>query len=120
MNSNQDLSIFEKILSKEVPATIVYEDEHTLAFKDVSPQANVHILVILKQKKFVNVSDAETEEDALLLGRLLLSAKKVAQIMEIDNTGYRLVINNGPDANQTVSYLHCHVLGGRELGWPPG
>ena len=120
MNSNQDLSIFEKILTKEIPATILYEDDYTLAFKDISPQAPVHVLVILKTKKFVNVNDAETDEDAFLLGRLMLSAKKVAEISGIEKEGYRLVINNGPQANQTVDYLHCHVIGGRDMKWPPG
>ncbi len=120
MNLNQDLSIFEKILNKEIPATTVYEDEYTLAFKDIVPQAPVHVLVILKTKKFVNVNDAETEEDALLLGRVLLTAKKVAKLCGIDKDGYRLIINNGAQAQQTVHYLHCHVMGGREMSWPPG
>lgn len=80
----------------------------------------MHVLVILKNKKFVNVSDVHTEEDALLLGRLMIAVKKVAEMTGIDKTGYRLVMNNGKDAHQTVHYLHCHVLGGRSLGWPPG
>lgn len=120
MNLNQDLSIFEKILKDEIPSTCIYEDEHTFAFKDVFPKAPVHILVILKKKKYVNASDIETEEDMMNIGRILHTAKKVAELSGIDKSGYRLVINNGPDAEQTVFYLHCHVLGGRKLGWPPG
>ena len=120
MNLPQDLTIFEKILRGDIPCTPVYEDEHTLAFKDLHPQAPVHVLVILKQKKFVNVSDAESKEDANLLGHLLFAAKKVAEKMDIAKSGYRLIINNGADAHQTVAYLHCHVLGGRKFGWPPG
>lgn len=120
MNLTQDLTIFEKILKGELTCTPVYEDEHTLAFKDLHPQAPVHVLVILKKKKFVTVSDAESEEDAKLLGHLLFAAKKVAEKMNIDQSGYRLIMNNGKDAHQTVAYLHCHVLGGRKFGWPPG
>lgn len=120
MNFDQDLTIFEKILNGTVPTKPVYEDEHTFAFHDIQPQAPVHVLVILKTKKFKNISDATTPDDAMLLGQLLITAKKVAQIMNIANSGYRLVINNGPDAHQTVWYLHCHVLGGRHLDWPPG
>lgn len=120
MNLNPDLTIFEKILNGTIKAKEVYEDEYTYAFHDINPQAPVHVLVILKTKKFVNISDAETHDDALLLGRLLLTAKKVAEMTNIAETGYRLVINNGYNAGQTVFYLHCHVLGGRAMDWPPG
>jgi len=120
MNSDQDLTIFEKILNGTIKSTPIYEDEYTYAFSDIHPQAPVHVLVILKTKKFVTVSDAQTHDDAVLLGHLLLAAKKVAQITNIQETGYRLVINNGYNAGQTVLYLHCHVLGGRTLEWPPG
>lgn len=119
MNSPQDLTIFEKILNGSIPATPIYEDEHTFAFKDIQPQAPVHVLVILKKKKLVNISDMQ-EADEVFLGRLMFAAKKVAEVTGIADTGYRLVINNGKDAHQTVWYLHCHVLGGRHLAWPPG
>lgn len=120
MNSNQDLTIFEKILNGTIKVTPVYEDDYAFAFNDINPQAPVHVLVIPKTKKFVNISDAESYDDAVLLGHLLLAAKKVAQIKNIADTGYRLVINNGYNAGQTVLYLHCHVLGGRAMDWPPG
>ncbi|MEY4064930.1 MAG: hypothetical protein RIR26_1138 [Pseudomonadota bacterium] len=111
-------TIFERILAGEIPCKKVYEDEHTLAFHDIAPQAPVHVLVIPKTK-IVNVAHA-TEENTLVLGRVLLTARTVAQMLGIDGSGYRLVFNNGSDGGQTVDYLHCHVLGGRPLHWPPG
>ncbi|MEN9528283.1 MAG: hypothetical protein RI932_156, partial [Pseudomonadota bacterium] len=90
----------------------------TLAFHDIAPQAPVHVLVIPK-KKIVNVSEAN-DSDAEILGRVLLTARKVAQLLGVDSTGFRLVMNNGNDGGQTVDYLHCHVLAGRPLRWPPG
>ena len=116
--SRSDVTIFERILSGEIPCKKVWEDDHTLAFHDISPQAPIHVLVIPK-KKILNVAHA-ADEDATLLGHVLLSARKVAEILNIDKTGYRLVLNNGNDGGQTVDYLHCHVLGGRPLQWPPG
>lgn len=117
MSANQ-LTIFDRILNGEIPCKKVWEDEHTLAFHDISPQAPVHVLVIPK-KKIVNVAHA-TSEDIDSLGRVLWSAKKVAEILGLDQSGFRLVMNNGRDGGQTVDYLHCHVLGGRALHWPPG
>jgi len=111
-------TIFEKILDKEIPCQPIYEDEFTLAFDDIHPQAPVHVLVIPK-KKLINVDSAQ-EDDALLLGKVLIAAKKVAAIKNINETGYRLVFNNHRGAGQTVFYLHCHVLGGRDFSWPPG
>ena len=111
-------TIFEKILKKEIPCKVVYEDEHTFAFHDVNPQAPVHVLVIPKQK-IINVAEA-TPHDELILGKVLLTAKKVAEITGIHKSGYRLVMNNGENGGQTVYYMHCHVLGGRSLSWPPG
>ncbi|MDJ0696686.1 histidine triad nucleotide-binding protein [Mastigocoleus sp. MO_188.B34] len=110
-------TIFGKIIRREIPANIVYEDELALAFKDVNPQAPVHILVIPK-KPIPKLAEAESQ-DGELLGHLLLTAKKVAQEAGLNN-GYRLVINNGNDGGQTVYHLHLHILGGRQMKWPPG
>ena len=110
-------TIFSKIIRKEIPADIVYEDDLTIAFTDIAPQAPVHILVIPK-KPIPQLAAAESEDHALM-GHLLLTAKRVAQQLGLDN-GYRLVINNGVDGGQTVDHLHLHILGGRPLKWPPG
>lgn len=111
-------TIFERILSGEIPCKKVFEDEHVLAFHDVAPQAPVHVLVIPKTK-IVNVAGASSEQ-ALVLGQVLLGAKRAAELCGIAQGGYRIVLNNGDDGGQTVFYLHAHVLGGRALGWPPG
>jgi histidine triad (HIT) family protein len=110
-------TVFGKIARGEIPANIVYEDDLAIAFKDTSPQAPTHILVIPKQP--IPQLDAATEADRDLLGHLLLTAKTVAQQAGLKN-GYRLVINNGEDGGQTVSHLHLHILGDRPMGWPPG
>ncbi|MBE9036192.1 histidine triad nucleotide-binding protein [aff. Roholtiella sp. LEGE 12411] len=110
-------TIFSKIIRREIPADIVYEDNLALAFKDIHPQAPVHILVIPK-KPIVKLADAESQDHALL-GHLLLTAKRVAEEAGLKN-GYRVVINTGDDGGQTVSHLHLHILGGRQLNWPPG
>ena len=110
-------TIFSKIINREIPADIVYEDDLALAFKDINPQAPVHILVIPK-KPLPKLADASTEDQALL-GHLLLTAKKVAEQAGLGN-GYRVVINTGEDGGQTVYHLHLHILGGRPLQWPPG
>jgi histidine triad (HIT) family protein len=109
-------TIFSKIIKREIPATIIYEDDLSLAFRDVNPQAPVHFLVIPK-KPIAKLSDA-TADDQSLLGHLLLVASKVAAQEGL--TGFRLVTNNGAEAGQTVFHLHIHVLGGRALDWPPG
>ncbi len=116
-NSNMSETIFSKIIRREIPADIVYEDDLALAFKDITPQAPVHILVIPK-KPIPQLSAAESEDHALM-GHLLLTAKRVAEQAGLEN-GYRLVINNGTDGGQTVSHLHLHILGGRHMQWPPG
>ena len=113
-----DNNIFARILRGEIPCRKVHEDAWSLAFHDINPQAPVHVLVIPKTK-IVNVAHA-TEENAHVLGRVLITARTVAQMLGIDASGYRLVFNNGSDGGQTVDYLHCHVLGGRPLHWPPG
>lgn len=110
-------TIFKKIIDQEIPADIVHEDEHCLAFRDISPQAPTHILVIPK-KEIESLAQAE-DEDAALLGHLLITARKVAEQQGLAN-GYRTVLNCGADGAQSVDHLHVHVLGGRALGWPPG
>jgi histidine triad (HIT) family protein len=110
-------TIFSKIIRKEIPANIVYEDDLTIAFTDVNPQAPVHILLIPK-KPIPQLSVAQSEDHALM-GHLLLTAKRVAEEAGLEN-GYRIVINNGDDGGQTVYHLHIHILGGRHMKWPPG
>ena len=111
------MTIFEKIIRREIPADIVWEDDDVLAFRDVNPQAPVHVLIVPK-RVIPRLADA-TEADAALLGKLLLMANKVATKLELVN-GYRVVINSGPDAGESVPHLHVHVLGKRALAWPPG
>jgi len=110
-------TIFKRIIDKEIPADIVYEDEHCLAFRDITPKAPTHVLVIPKRE--IASIDALAESDAALLGHLWLVIPKLAVQLGLGN-GYRVVVNNGPDAGQTVAHLHFHLLGGRPLGWPPG
>ena len=110
-------TIFSKIIKREIPASIVYEDDLCLAFRDVNPQAPVHILVIPK-KPIAKMTDA-TPADKELLGYLLLIAGKIAK-EEGHGDAFRLVINNGAQSGQTVFHLHVHLLAGRNFGWPPG
>ncbi|XP_003975269.2 histidine triad nucleotide-binding protein 2, mitochondrial isoform X2 [Takifugu rubripes] len=110
-------TIFSKVIDKSIPADIIYEDEKCLAFRDISPQAPVHFLVI-PRVPIPRISEAK-EDDAELLGHLLIVAKKVAA-QESLNEGYRVVINDGKHGAQSVYHLHVHVLGGRQLTWPPG
>lgn len=107
-------TIFSKIIAKEIPAEIVYEDDLVLAFKDISPQAPVHILIIPK-KEIPTVNDV-TEEDEVALGRLFIVAAKIAKENGIDESGYRLMVNINSDGGQEVFHLHMHLLGGRNLG----
>lgn len=109
--------LFCRIVAGEIPAKVVYDDEDFLAFRDISPQAPVHVLLIPK-RHVASVGDA-TEEDAALLGKLLLVAKGIAETEGIAS-GYRLVTNRGAEAGQSVFHLHLHLLGGRPMGWPPG
>ncbi len=111
-------TIFGRIVAKEVPADIVYEDDRVLAFRDATPQAPTHVLVVPK-KALSNLLDAG-EGDTLLLGQLMQAAVKVARTLGIDQTGFRVVVNAGPDGGQSVDHLHLHLLGGRALHWPPG
>jgi histidine triad (HIT) family protein len=110
--------LFCNIVSGATPAQIVFENEHVVAFKDIRPVAPTHALVIPK-RHVVGVHDA-TPEDAELLGQVVLAARTVAEKLGLAAGGYRLVINQGPDAGQSVFHLHCHVLGGRPMSWPPG
>jgi histidine triad (HIT) family protein len=110
-------TLFSKIIRKEIPADIVYEDDLCLAFRDINPQAPVHVLVIPK-KPIPKLADAEPSDQAIL-GHLLLIIKKIAEQLGLDK-GYRTVINTGEDGGQTVYHLHLHLLGGRFMKWPPG
>ena len=110
-------TIFSKIIRREIPADIVYEDDLVLAFKDITPKAPIHILLIPK-KPIPQLAAAESQDHALM-GHLLLTAKRVAEQVGL-NQGYRVVINNGADGGQTVNHLHLHILGGRQMEWPPG
>jgi len=109
--------LFCKIVSNEIPATRVYEDEHTLCFADIDPKAPVHLLLIPK-RHIVSHAHA-TPEHRQILGHLLAAAADIARQEELTN-GYRIVINTGTDGGQTVSHLHLHILGGRPMTWPPG
>ena len=111
-------TIFGKIIRKEIPAEILHEDDLSLAFKDVAPQAPVHFLVIPKPP-IAMLQDVE-EGDAALMGPLMVVAKKVAKAQGLEEGGYRLVINNGKDGAQSVYHIHLHILGGRQMTWPPG
>ncbi|GIR87565.1 MAG: histidine triad nucleotide-binding protein [Gammaproteobacteria bacterium] len=110
-------TIFQKIIDKEIPADIIYEDEKSLVFKDINPVAPTHILIIPK-KQIEKISDAE-ETDQDLLGHLFLVAGKVARQLGVENA-FRLVVNNGAGAQQTVFHLHIHLIAEREFSWPPG
>jgi histidine triad (HIT) family protein len=112
------MTLFEKIIAREIPADIVFEDDQCLAFRDISPQAPVHILIIPK-KPIARIGAAQADDQSLL-GHLLLTAADIARRENIAPTGYRLVINNGPHGGETVPHLHIHLLGGRHLNWPPG
>jgi histidine triad (HIT) family protein len=111
-------NIFEKIIAREIPADIVYEDDMVVAFRDNNPKAPVHILIV-PRKNIPRLSEAKGE-DFRVLGHLLIKAAEVAEKAGLKKTGYRVVINNGPDAGESVPHLHCHILGGRTLAWPPG
>lgn len=111
-------TLFEKIRDGEIPADIVHEDELCLAFRDISPQAPLHILVV-PRNPLPRIGLAQSSDEALL-GHLLLTAAEVARREGVAESGYRLVINNGPDGGEAVPHLHVHLLGGRKLKWPPG
>ena len=110
-------TIFSKIIRREIPADIVYEDELCLAFRDINPQAPVHVLLVPKQE-LARLSDAQPEHQALL-GHLMVTAGKLARQLGVEDA-FRLVVNNGAEVGQSVFHLHLHILGGRPFRWPPG
>ncbi|XP_061481573.1 adenosine 5'-monophosphoramidase HINT1 [Rhineura floridana] len=110
-------TIFSKIIRKEIPAKIIFEDEKCLAFHDISPQAPTHFLVVPK-KPIAQLSQVQ-DSDETLLGHLIIVGKKCAAELGLTR-GYRMVVNEGPDGGQSVYHVHLHVLGGRQLAWPPG
>ena len=112
------MTLFEKIVAREIPARIVYEDAEVIAFHDIDPKAPVHVLIVPK-RVLPRIGEA-TDADIGLLGKLLTVAPQVARNLGVQDSGYRLVINHGPDAGESVPHLHIHLLGGRSLAWPPG
>ncbi len=114
--SASDTCLFCRIVRKEIPAKIVWEDSHALAFRDIDPKAPTHVLVVPKS----HVASLNEATDATMLGRLLLAAREIAAEEGIAEAGYRVVLNTGVGAGQTVFHLHVHVLGGRQMVWPPG
>ena len=111
------MTIFQKIIDREIPADIVYEDDRCLAFRDINPGAPTHVLVI--PKKAIDRIENMAEEDEALVGHLVYVATTIAKKEGLES-GYRLVMNNGADAGQSVFHIHLHLLGGRQLAWPPG
>jgi histidine triad (HIT) family protein len=111
-------TVFEKIIAREIPADIIYEDDLVVAFHDIKPQAPIHVLIV-PRKPIPRIAEA-TPEDHRLLGHLLIKAAEVAARLGLKQNGYRLVINNGPDGGESVPHLHCHLFGGRPMRWPPG
>ena len=112
------MTIFEQIARREISAKIVWEDDDVIAFHDVDPKAPVHVLVV--PKRVIPRLAESTAEDQAVLGKLLLTTRRVAEMLDLLESGYRVVINNGPDAGESVPHLHVHVLGKRRLSWPPG
>ena len=112
------MTIFEKIARREIPAKIVWEDDEVIAFHDVNPKAPVHVLVV--PKRVISRLAEATTPIKLLLGKLLATTRVVAEKLDLLESGYRVVINSGPDAGESVPHLHVHVLGKRQLIWPPG
>ncbi|KAG7017601.1 Adenylylsulfatase HINT1 [Cucurbita argyrosperma subsp. argyrosperma] len=112
-------TIFDKIINKEIPSTIVFEDDKVLAFRDISPQAPTHILIIPKVKDGLSGLSKAEERHTEILGQLLYAAKLIAKQEGLDD-GFRVVINDGPSGCQSVYHLHVHLLGGRQMNWPPG
>jgi len=111
-------TLFERIIAREIPGSIVYEDDLVVAFRDIKPQAPVHVLIV-PRKPIPRIAEANPE-DQQVVGHLLLKAAEVANKLGLTQSGFRLVFNNGPNAGEAVPHLHCHILGGRPLGWPPG
>src|SRR3989442_13305910 len=112
------MTIFEKIIARQIPAKIIWEDDEAIAFHDVNPQAPVHVLIV--PKRVIPRLTAASEADRPTLGKLSLVAGELARKLGVEQSGYRVVINSGPDAGETVPHLHVHLLGKRALAWPPG
>ena len=112
------MTLFEKIIARQIPADIVHEDEHCIAFRDISPQAPVHLLVVPK-KPIPRIGEAMIE-DQELLGHLMLTVGEIAKNESLAESGFRVVMNHGSHGGETVPHLHIHILGGRPLEWPPG
>lgn len=112
------MTLFEKIITREIPAGIVYEDEDVIAFRDIDPKAPTHIVIATK-RPIPTLNDlAETDEE--LMGKMILAAKKIAASENIGSDGYRIVFNCNKNGGQSVYHIHCHLLGGRAMSWPPG
>ncbi|MDD5200803.1 MAG: histidine triad nucleotide-binding protein [Terrimicrobiaceae bacterium] len=112
------MTLFEKIITREIPADIVFEDDQCLAFRDINPQAPIHVLLVPKRP--IPRLGAAAPADHALLGHLLIKAGELAGMLGVGESGFRVVINHGPDGGETVPHLHLHILGGRPLAWPPG
>ena len=117
-NPRMAKTLFERIGDGEVPAQIVYQDDKVIAFRDIKPAAPTHVLIV-PRKPIPRIAEAKPE-DHPVLGHLLLKAAQVAEQLGLKESGYRLVINNGPDASESVPHLHLHIIGGRKMSWPPG
>lgn len=111
-------TLFEKICAREIPADIVYEDEHCVCFRDIAPQAPVHLLLV-PRKPISRIAEA-TADEAALLGHMMTKIGIIAESQAISEDGFRVVINNGPHGGEAVPHLHIHLLGGRQMLWPPG
>ena len=111
-------SLFTKIINREIPADIIYENDDIIAFNDINPQAPVHVLIVPKKEiKTLNHLEVEDQE---IIGKMFIAAKKLAKELNIDENGYRTVFNCNDHGGQTVFHIHLHLLGGRQLAWPPG
>lgn len=111
-------TLFEKICDREIPADIIYEDELCVGFRDIAPQAPVHLLVV-PRKPIPRIAEA-ADEDQSLIGHLFLTARRIAKEQGLAEKGFRIVVNNGPDGGEAVPHLHIHILAGRQMKWPPG
>ena len=114
----EEQTIFDRLLKKEIPADIIYEDDYVVSFRDINPQAPIHVLVIPKQKAR-NITEL-AEQDPVTAGHYLKGIGKTAKQLNLPKNGYRVVFNTGKDGQQTVEYVHAHILGGRQMDWPPG
>ncbi len=112
------MTLFEKIIAREIPADIVYETDEVIGFRDITPKAPTHILIVPK-KAIATINDL-SEQDAHLIGKITLAAIEIAKQEKIEENGYRLVFNCNKDGGQSVFHIHCHLLGGRQMEWPPG